>query len=59
MIKNIFKNIRSLSTVFIIKEAKNRGIKVKHINDYQLEMAFLEMSYNNHLEYQNLLLLVQ
>ena len=51
MTKNVFKNIRSLSTVLIIKEAKNRGIKVKHINDYQLEMAFLEMSYKNHLEY--------
>lgn len=48
---NIFKNIRSLSTTLLAKEAMERNIEVEHINNYQKEMAFLELSYKKHFEY--------
>ena len=48
---NILKNIRSISSALLANEAKRRGIKVEHINNYQKEMAFLELSYKNHFEY--------
>ena len=48
---NIMRNIRSVSSALLANEAKRRGIKVEHINNYQKEMAFLELSYKNHFEY--------
>jgi cyanophycin synthetase len=48
---DILKNIRSLSTVLLAKEAMERNIEVKHINKHQKEMSFLELSYKNHFEY--------
>lgn len=45
------KNIRSISSALLANEAKRRGIKVEHINNYQKEMAFLELSYKNYFEY--------
>lgn len=49
--KAITKNIQSFSTILIIEEAIKRGIEVAHINDYQREMSFLELSFKNHFEY--------
>lgn len=37
--------------MLLAKEAIKRGIRVEHINYYQEEMAFLELSYNKHFEY--------
>jgi len=51
MVKNMPKSIKSSSTILLAKEVLGRGIKVSHINDYQEEMAFLELSYRNHFEY--------
>src|SRR5680860_678946 len=51
MKKNIFKNIKMISTKIIADEAIKRGIKVQHINDYQTEMAFVELSFGKHFEY--------
>ena len=48
---NILKKIRSSSTVLIAKEAMRRNIKVEHINNYQNNMSFLELSYKKHFEY--------
>ncbi|MCK5475718.1 MAG: glutamate ligase [Candidatus Pacebacteria bacterium] len=48
---NIIRNIQSLSTIILVKEAISRGIKVNHINKDQREMSFLELSYKNHFEY--------
>lgn len=49
--KKIIKNIKSLSTILLVKEALKRKIEVKHINDYQDSMAFLDLSFKNHSEY--------
>ncbi|MCK5085421.1 hypothetical protein KAK05_01790 [Candidatus Parcubacteria bacterium] len=51
MIKKIPKNIKKMSSVILATESLKRGIKVVHINDYQKELAFLELSYKNHFEY--------
>ena len=51
MVKNIYKDIKSTSTILLAKEALKRGIKVDHINYYQTGMAFLELSYRNHFKY--------
>ncbi|MCK5085422.1 hypothetical protein KAK05_01795 [Candidatus Parcubacteria bacterium] len=51
MKNNIIKSIKSFSSTLLANEAIRRGIKVNHINDYQKEMAFLELSYKNHFEY--------
>ena len=51
MVKNIPKSIKVNSSIILAKEAKKRNIKIEHINDYQKEMAFLELSYKNHFEY--------
>ena len=51
MKNNIIKSIRSFSSTLLASEALKRNIKVDHINDYQREMAFLELSYKNHFEY--------
>ncbi len=40
-----------ISTKILAKEAVARGINIKHINDYQEDAAFLELSYKNHFEY--------
>ncbi len=48
---NIFKNIRSLSTILLVKEATKRNIEVEHINNYQEGMTFLELLYKGHFEY--------
>lgn len=40
-----------ISTKIIADEAIKRGIKVQHINDYQTEMAFVELSFGKHFEY--------
>ncbi|MDP2762897.1 MAG: hypothetical protein Q8O27_00030 [Enterobacteriaceae bacterium] len=45
------KSIKVNSSVILAKEAKKRGIKINHINNYQKEMAFLELSYKKHIEY--------
>ena len=51
MVKNAPKSIKAISSVILAEEALKRGIKVDHINDYQEEMAFLELSYRKHFEY--------
>jgi len=51
MSKNILDGIKSLSTILLAEEALRRGIKVSHINNYQKEMAFLELFYKKHFEY--------
>ncbi len=51
MIKNAYENISSVSTKLLVQEALRRGIKVDHINSYQKEMAFLELSYKRHSEH--------
>lgn len=51
MTKDIFNSIKSLSSSLIAEEARERGIKVNHINKYQKKMAFLELSYRKHYEY--------
>lgn len=51
MTKNIFKGIKSTSTILLAKEALKRGINVSHINNYQEEMTFLELFYKRHPEY--------
>ncbi len=43
--------IENIDIVLIFEEAKKRGIKVKHINNYQNKEAFLELSYKKHFEY--------
>lgn len=48
---NILKNISSLSTALLVKEAMKRNVKVKHINNYQEGVVFLELSYKGHFEY--------
>ena len=48
---NIIKNIQSLSTIILVKEATKRGIKVDHINNNQREMSFLKLFYKKHFEY--------
>jgi len=48
---NIPKSIKVNSSIILVKEAKKRDIKIDHINYYQQEMAFLELSYKNHFEY--------
>lgn len=40
-----------ISSRILAEEAIKRGIKVDHINNYQKEMAFLELSIKNHFEY--------
>ena len=45
------KSINMISSRILAKEAVKRGIKINHINNYQKEMAFLELSYKNHFEY--------
>ena len=45
------KSIKKISTIILAKEALKRSIKICHINDYQQEMAFLELSYRNHFEH--------
>ncbi len=50
MKKNI-SSIKSISSLLLAKEAVRRGIKVNHVNKYQKEMAFLELSYKKHFEY--------
>jgi len=44
-------NIKSISSTLLVDEAVKRGIKVEHINFYQEEMAFLELTYKKHKEY--------
>lgn len=39
------------SSVLLTEEALNRGIKIRHINNYQQEKAFIEFAYKNHFEY--------
>ncbi len=51
MIKNVPKSIKAISSTLLANEAIKRGIKVDHINDYQEEMAFLELSCRKHFEY--------
>ena len=51
MKNNSIKSIKSISSILLANEAIKRGIKVNHINNYQKEMAFLELSYKNHFEY--------
>lgn len=48
---DIPKSIKVNSSIILAKEAKKRGIKINHINNYQKEMAFLELSYKKHVEY--------
>ena len=45
------KSINMISSRILAKEAVKRGIKINHINNYQEEMAFLELSYKDHYEY--------
>ncbi len=40
-----------ISSKILAEEAISRGIKINHINNYQKEMAFLELIYKNHYEY--------
>ncbi|MCK4892019.1 MAG: hypothetical protein KAS78_05105 [Candidatus Pacebacteria bacterium] len=51
MTKNIPKTIKVIGSKILARELVKRGIKVVHINNYQEEMAFLELSYKNHFEY--------
>ena len=51
MIKKVPKSIKVNSSIILAKEALKRNIKIDHINNYQKEMAFLELSYKNHFEY--------
>ena len=51
MKSNIPASIINLNSVIIANEALKRGIKINHINDYQQEDAFLELSYKKHVEY--------
>ena len=51
MKNKLFKNIEDPSSFIIANEAMRIGIKVKHINDIQKEMAFLKLSYKDHTEY--------
>jgi glutamate--cysteine ligase len=39
------------SSILLAEEALRRGIKLRHINDYQEENAFIELRYKNHFEY--------
>jgi len=43
--------IKSFSNRLLVEEALRRGIEVRHINEYQDEAAFLEMSCGKHFEY--------
>ena len=45
------KSINMISSRILAEEAVGRGIKVNHINNYQKEMAFLELVHKNHYEY--------
>lgn len=40
-----------ISSVPLAQAALDRGIKLKHINDYQQENAFMELNYKGHREY--------
>ncbi|MDF1498802.1 MAG: hypothetical protein P1P85_05650 [Patescibacteria group bacterium] len=51
MKNDIIKSIKSLSSMLLVNEAVKRNIKVNHINRYQKEMVFLELSFKNHFEY--------
>lgn len=51
MKNNIPATIINLNSVIIANEAIKRGIKINHINYYQQEYAFLELSYKKHIEY--------
>ena len=51
MIKKVPKNIKRMSSIILATESLRRGIKVVHINNYQKELAFLELSYKGHFEY--------
>jgi len=51
MKNNIPATIINLNSVIIANEAMKRGIKINHINCYQQEYAFLELSYKKHIEY--------
>ena len=44
-------SIKSISSVILAEEVLRRGITIDHINDYQEEMAFMELSYKGHYEY--------
>lgn len=45
------KSINMISSKILAREAVKRGIKINHINNYQKEMAFLELIYKKHYEY--------
>jgi D-alanine-D-alanine ligase-like ATP-grasp enzyme len=45
------ESIRMISTRILAQEALRRGIRVKHINDYQQANALLELKYKKHVEY--------
>jgi len=45
------KKIGSINTKLLAVEAMKRGIKVDHINYYQREKSFLELTYKKHKEY--------
>jgi len=51
MTESTYKDIKSTSTVLLVKEALRRGIKVDHINKYQRGMSFIELLYKKHFEY--------
>jgi cyanophycin synthetase len=48
MKNRVYKNI---DTAIISREAIKRGIKVRHLNNFQDKKAFLELSYKKHYEY--------
>ena len=45
------KSLNMISSKILAEEAIRRGIKINHVNNYQKEMAFLELIYKNHCEY--------
>lgn len=40
-----------ISSILLAEEALKRGIRLRHLNDYQKENAFLELKYKKHCEY--------